>query len=118
MSAKHISIFVAGLAFLTMPVHANETKPNLEEGKKAFRVHCAACHGKSGKGDGPAGRALATPPYNLTWSVAKDDYLRQIISKGGAAMERSGDMPAWGEVLAPLQIESVIHYIKTLRVSE
>jgi mono/diheme cytochrome c family protein len=101
-----------------MPAFANGDQPNLDEGKKLYRAHCAVCHGKSGTGDGPAGRVLATPPYNLTWSVAKDDYLRQIISKGGAAMERSGDMPAWGTTLNPTQIDSVIVYVKTLRAPQ
>jgi mono/diheme cytochrome c family protein len=118
MSLKYLLILLAGQLCLGAPALAANGTPSLEEGKKLFNAHCAACHGKRGKGDGPAGRALATPPYNLTWSVAKDDYLRQIIPKGGEAMDRSPDMPPWGEKLSPQEIESVILYIKTLRVAQ
>ncbi|NWG87397.1 MAG: cytochrome c [Hydrogenophilaceae bacterium] len=117
MSTKSIPILLVGCACLALPALADD-KPSLDEGKKLYRVYCASCHGKAGKGDGPGAGALKTPPYNLTWSSAKDDYLRQIIAKGGAAMERSPEMPPWAGAITPAQIDSVIIYIKTLRAAQ
>jgi putative copper export protein/mono/diheme cytochrome c family protein/peroxiredoxin len=34
-------------------------------GARAYREHCAACHGSSGAGNGPAGAALSPPPSDL-----------------------------------------------------
>lgn len=36
--------------------------PNLRRAEALFQLECAACHGRSGRGDGPAGRALRPPP--------------------------------------------------------
>ena len=35
-------------------------------GPDLYRHYCATCHGRDGKGDGPAGRALKVPPSDLT----------------------------------------------------
>src|SRR5215471_18318518 len=36
------------------------------DGPGMFQSYCAPCHGKSGKGDGPASAALKTKPADLT----------------------------------------------------
>jgi cytochrome c oxidase cbb3-type subunit 3 len=55
------------------------------------------------------------PPFNLTLSRAPDDYLHDIIYKGGEKMGRSPRMPPWGGDLSDAEIDSVVMYIKTLR---
>jgi mono/diheme cytochrome c family protein len=35
-------------------------------GEKMYASYCAACHGETGKGDGPAAAAMATPLHDLT----------------------------------------------------
>jgi mono/diheme cytochrome c family protein len=35
-------------------------------GEEMYKEYCAACHGKEGKGDGPAASALKVPPPDLT----------------------------------------------------
>lgn len=86
------------------------------KGRGVFLTRCALCHGKFGEGDGRMARVIKNPPpFNLTLSGAPDDYLKQIISKGGAAMGRSPRMPPWGGDLTPLEIDSVILYLKTIR---
>ena len=37
----------------------------LDLGKKLYGQNCATCHGDTGKGDGPAGKALQPPPRNF-----------------------------------------------------
>lgn len=39
--------------------------PKLSEGKALFQQNCAACHGETGKGDGPAGVSLDPKPANF-----------------------------------------------------
>lgn len=47
----------------------------LGEGRVDYQVHCAACHGASGKGDGPMARLLIKPPTDLTGIAARNGGL-------------------------------------------
>jgi high-affinity iron transporter len=66
--------------------------PSVARGAQIYQANCASCHGASGKGDGPAARALEPQPTNLTdASTLKDqsplDYYRRItIGVVGTAM--------------------------------
>ena len=52
--------------------HVPITKTPSESGKKMFDSYCAVCHGKAGKGDGPAAPAMKTPPSDLTGLTQKN----------------------------------------------
>jgi mono/diheme cytochrome c family protein len=39
---------------------------SIVRGAKLFATHCASCHGREGRGDGPAGRFLRVTPSDLT----------------------------------------------------
>ena len=41
-------------------------------GKEMFASYCAVCHGKDGKGNGPAASAMKTPPTDLTTLAQKN----------------------------------------------
>ncbi len=41
-------------------------------GETDYRVACAACHGRSGKGDGPVAPELRTSPPDLTLLTKKN----------------------------------------------
>jgi mono/diheme cytochrome c family protein len=43
-----------------------------------------------------------------------DEHLITVISKGGASVGKSTQMPAWGAVLKETQIQEVVAYIRTL----
>ncbi len=89
---------------------------NARTGRNLFRNFCSLCHGANGEGDGKMARIIKNPPpFNLTLSRAPDDYLEQIISRGGEAMGRSPRMPTWGEQLSKDEISSIILYLKTIR---
>ncbi len=90
--------------------------PSRQIGNSIFQGRCARCHGKTGKGDGEMAKIIKSPPpYNLTKSVMPDEYLRQIISRGGKAMQRSPKMPPWGDELSATELKSIILYLKSLR---
>jgi mono/diheme cytochrome c family protein len=81
--------------------------------------NCVKCHGTDGKGDGPevAARHISPPPGDWTdkedMSEHPDVFLRNIIEQGGAAMDKSPQMPAFGKKLTPAQIDDLIDYIRT-----
>jgi mono/diheme cytochrome c family protein len=88
------------------------------EGKRLYQSYCTGCHGASGKGDGPAGKTLPVKPADHTngrkMSQYSDEHLMTVISKGGASVGKSSQMPAWGAVLKETQIQEVVAYIRTL----
>lgn len=87
------------------PVAAD--KASIAEGKKLYQTHCAACHGETGRGDGPAGAALKPRPTDLTHSAHHEDgELAWKISTGRPPM------PAWKGTLTETQIWQVVNYIK------
>ena len=87
------------------------------EGKKLYLTYCSGCHGESGKGDGPAAKALPAKPANHTdgavMNQLSDKYLFDIITKGGASAKKSPVMPAWGN-LKEKQVREIIEYIRSL----
>jgi len=91
------------------------------KGKEKYQEFCAACHGASGKGDGPAAPALPTKPRDHTDAAymdkLTDEQVFNIIKSGGAAAGKSPLMPAWGgppPKLSDQQIQDLVAYIRTL----
>jgi len=88
------------------PVPAD--KPSFERGAKLYKTHCAACHGGTGRGDGPAGTGLTPKPADLT-RMAKHhtdgDFAWKIANGRGA-------MPGWKSSLTDGQIWDLVNFIK------
>lgn len=101
-------------------------------GKEMFNSYCAVCHGKDGKGAGPAASALKTPPTDLT-QLAKNSggkypssHVAAVI-KGQATTPSHGsqDMPVWGPLFSSIsqghegqvqqRITNLVNYIDTLQ---
>jgi cytochrome c553 len=73
-------------------------------GESMYNNYCAVCHGKTGKGGGPAVKALTTLPPDLTLLAAHNNgtfpgtHVYTVI-RGDANMPAAHgekDMPAWG----------------------
>lgn len=95
------------------------------KGKEKYQELCAACHGASGKGDGPAAPALTPKPRDHTdgayMNKLTDEQVFNIIKSGGAAAGKSPLMPAWGgppPKLSDQQIQDLVAYIRTLAQSK
>lgn len=101
-------------------------------GKDMYAAYCASCHGKNGKGDGPAASALKSVPTDLTQLAAKnkglfpENYVSETI-KGDVDTPSHGskDMPVWGPIFASmgttsdgvmqLRIRNLTKYIASLQ---
>ena len=95
----------------------NPLKPSsasIEQGKKLFEENCAACHGPSGRGDGPAAASLKPRPADLAMMAGHhpDGDLAWKIANG------RGAMPAWKGTLTQNQIWALVTYIKSLSAAE
>jgi len=73
--------------------------PDLAQGERLFQSNCAACHGATGHGDGPAARSLNPPPVNFTDRARASQRsvfgLEQVIDQGlsGTAMPSFSKLP-------------------------
>jgi CRP-like cAMP-binding protein len=82
---------------------------------------CPQCHGHGGKGDGYLLPMLKEKPKMLDWTDEKtmsgftDDFLIQIIEKGGEPMGKSPVMLKYGHKLKREQVVDVVAYIRSLQ---
>jgi len=101
-------------------------------GKDMYTHYCASCHGKDGKGDGPAARAMKSAPTDLTQLAVNNNGKFPDIKVGHAidgsydlAAHGSHEMPVWGEVFhemdgngmptAKLRIANLTAYVHSLQ---
>jgi len=86
-------------------------------GKIIFNHYCAACHGVTGRGDGPNAPYLDPLPRDLSSERflrrLTDRYLFKVIQGGGNAVSKSTFMPAYGKTLSQQEIGDTIAYIRT-----
>ena len=82
-------------------------------GAEVFKTNCAACHGETGLGDGPAGAALDPAPKNLAdlQAQAGDDYLFWRITTG----KEGTSMVPWKGILTEEQIWQAVAFLRTLK---
>ncbi|HET9326214.1 MAG TPA: c-type cytochrome [Candidatus Eisenbacteria bacterium] len=92
------------------------------EGRTLYVTMCTACHGPSGKGDGPYADTMLVRnklrPRDLTdslyFSGKTDRELFATISLGGGYFHKSPFMPIWSVSLTPDQIKDLVSYIRAL----
>ncbi|MDU8946641.1 c-type cytochrome [Ovoidimarina sediminis] len=106
-------------------------------GRTLYVQNCAACHGVDGRGDGPKGVGLNTPPADLTKIAARRDgmwpaleimdilsgYSRNILPREDMPVvvnildnEMSEFDPGNGEpILMPTKLIAVAHYLESLQ---
>ncbi len=85
-------------------------------GAEVFAQQCVACHGKEGKGNGPAASALNPRPADLTdqerMNSVNDEALFELIRDG------KGTMPGFGSLLEPEELVAVRDYVRALSQPE
>jgi cytochrome c oxidase cbb3-type subunit 2 len=96
--------------------------PSSEEMRPRYLHHCAGCHGREGRGDGPAAEQLLPRPRDFSGSEfryaasgADREHiladLERTISRG---VPRSG-MPGFGGVLTETEIAGLARYVLEIR---
>lgn len=87
-------------------------------GEALYARHCAACHGKTGAGDGwNAGNLPVAPTAHADptlMSSRPDDTLYDAVAAGAYVLDGSSRMPAFGRMLSPAQIRAVVRHIRVL----
>jgi mono/diheme cytochrome c family protein len=75
------------------------------DGGEMFRSYCAACHGKLGRGDGPAAASLKTKPADLTQLkknhggvYSTKDFEEKINGMAMSPSHGTTEMPIWGPI--------------------
>jgi mono/diheme cytochrome c family protein len=142
MRMRFLACMAAELAAAFVICHAQESKSNVKReaapmtspasGKEMFVSYCASCHGKDGKGNGPAATALKQLPADLTTLAKRNggkypsDKVTTIL-RGQANLMAHGDqeMPVWGPVFwrmsggheeqVQMRIANLNHYLESLQ---
>jgi mono/diheme cytochrome c family protein len=74
-----------------------------KKGRAIFVQYCVACHGSSGRGDGPVASSLKLPPSDLTNLAQKyngfplDKVVNWIDGEKASSAHGSREMPVWGK---------------------
>ena len=119
-----LSILMLGLGifFLSRPApvsieRINPIPLNAESaaaGQAVFSTNCAACHGQTGKGDGPVGVTLNPRPADLTQhaivGIHTDAQLFEWITNGFPGSR----MPAFKSALSDTDRWHLVNFIRTL----
>lgn len=108
------------------------TSPPPKSGAGTYKEYCAVCHGRNGKGNGPAASALKVRPPDLTTLTRRhggkfpDAYVANVL-RNGVKVDAHGtaEMPIWGPLFMSidssyqsqfdLRITSLTNYIKALQ---
>lgn len=89
----------------------------LAEAKALYEARCVTCHGASGRGDGPAAKAMLPAPTNLhdrAWQAQiSDDEMARVILDGGPALAKAATMPPNMD-LAERQdlVHAIVHLVR------
>ncbi|HVP43869.1 MAG TPA: cytochrome c [Terriglobales bacterium] len=74
-------------------------------GEEMYQTYCASCHGKDGRGQGPAAPALKSTPTDLTLLAKKnggkfprDHFSAVLTGKAAVTAHGSQEMPVWGKI--------------------
>ena len=109
MQRRSLGVLVLGWALLGMALAAEQLPPRIpgetvSTGQQSFVRYCSACHGVTGRGDGPAAPALRTPPADLTRIAQRHgghfpaaEMAAYINGRTVVPAHGSREMPIWGE---------------------
>lgn len=107
-------LMLAGAVFAQTPPAASPAKPpaalspgDAAAGEVIYLRYCAACHGRTMKGDGPVASGLKNSPGDLTTLTLKNkgvfpyDRVAGIVDgRETSRVHGTPDMPVWGEIFA------------------
>jgi len=96
------------------------TPAMIDKGREIYKANCAACHGETGKGDGPGAGALKPPPRDHTdrayMSTLTDKNLADVIVMGGA-IKGKPLMPSHPQ-LRGAELDGLVAYVRSLSAAK
>jgi mono/diheme cytochrome c family protein len=134
-----LALLAAAGLVLAVPVFAQQAKTTIKKepvkpisdvsGSATFNAYCTVCHGPSGKGDGPAAKALTKPPSDLTQLAMKNGgkfpalQVKSMIEGDNTPMAHgTRDMPMWGPVFqsaegtaSELRVRNLVDYLQSMQ---
>jgi mono/diheme cytochrome c family protein len=103
-------------ASLQMAGSLRSTPALQSDGADIFAENCVSCHGKGGKGDGPAAAALNPKPPDLTdaelMGSMSDAQLLKVLSDG------KGFMPGYASMLSTEELQALTAYVRSLSAKD
>ena len=129
-AAAAIALVIA-TALAAKPQEPATGTSGLNEGRTLFVTYCARCHGRSGRGDGPAADDFRVRPADLTRlasanaGVFINERIHRIIDGRDVKAHGSIDMPVWGDVFkhkhgldddaVKARIDAIVRYLKSIQ---
>ena len=80
MSSLMLVMLLLAVGLLALVIPSTALAGEAAEGKKTYDVLCTACHGVTGRGDGPAAAALDPPARNFASSSCSNPCGLQRLS--------------------------------------
>ena len=97
-------VFSSLWSVLPAAAEGGPTPAELKVARGKFEKYCSACHGKDGRGGGPAAPSLKTPPPDLTKIARRRggafpdaEVAAYIDGRTKVAAHGTREMPIWGE---------------------
>jgi mono/diheme cytochrome c family protein len=98
------------------PAAPKATPAMLERGRAIYKANCVACHGETGKGDGPGAGVLKPPPRDHTdrayMNTLSDKDIGDTIQMGGA-MKGKPLMPSHPQLRGD-DLTAIVAYVRSL----
>jgi mono/diheme cytochrome c family protein len=101
-------------------------------GRTLYLTHCATCHGKAGRGDGPMAPYLRVAPTDLSAistrheGVFPTELIQRIVDGRQALKLHGSSMPIWGDAFSPAgnaaadevaaaRIRAIVKYLQSIQ---
>ena len=113
MSGRGVVLITVVAAGVVVAARADSSEP--DPGRVVYDQRCAACHGSSGAGDGPAAAAMEPHPRNLRdpdfWRGRTAAQLRQVVRDG-----KPGTLMApFAGALSDAEVDAVVAFLQSFR---
>lgn len=133
LAASAVMIAMCVFAYVSASQRNKTESPTLVEveGGEIYRNHCAVCHGKDGRGHGPAAIALKETVPDLTQIARRNggvfpaSRVKAVIDgTEESAAHGSREMPVWGPIfhefewdqdLGEVRLQNVTDYIRSIQ---
>jgi len=95
-----------------LPVHDGDSV----SGARLYRLHCASCHGRLGRGDGPLAGPLSPKPVDVrdggTLFARSEMGMLRVLAGGAALGDGPSAMPAHVRGLSVLEMRDIMAWLE------